>query len=255
MDFFSCTSACRPCDLATDTVKFDAAAIGSAAAASPALERSQEEHQYPSKTSRERKCELRRPGVVARGSAAVFMDQEHEEQCRPKEQEEERARQKREAQLRREREEEGEEAEDPHRQKEQRECEERLRLEEQVRAAEEVAEEAAQGAFAEKAARRAGQDRKRKAAVAAFLKMHGFTGGVSGAKRNLMNSTYPLHRAAKTADAQMVEYLLMEGADPTQANSAGRNAAQVAQSHDSKCSHAVVLRILNSSNARRVGGA
>mmetsp|Transcript_88215 Transcript_88215/g.284933 ORF Transcript_88215/g.284933 Transcript_88215/m.284933 type:complete len:189 (+) Transcript_88215:268-834(+) len=188
------------------------------------------------------------------------MDQEHEEQCRPKEQEEERARQKREAQLRREREEEGEEAEDPHRQKEQRECEERLRLEEQVRAAEEVAEEAAQGAFAEKAARRAEalraeQNRKRRAAVAAFLTMHGFTGGVSGAKRNLMNSTYPLHRAAKTANAQMVEYLLMEGADPTQANSAGRNAAQVAQRHDSKCSHAAVLRILSTSNARLVGGA
>mmetsp|Transcript_28419 Transcript_28419/g.91486 ORF Transcript_28419/g.91486 Transcript_28419/m.91486 type:complete len:256 (+) Transcript_28419:71-838(+) len=255
MDFFSCGSACRPRDLATDTVKFDAAAMGAAAPASPALERSLEEHQRPQQDQQ---------GEEERGAEATcreleaqqkLIGQEYEEQRLLKEQEDESARQEREAHLRREQEEE-EEAEAHLRQKDQREREERLCLEEQAQ----VAEEAAQHAVAEKAARRAEalraeQNRKRRAAVAAFLTMHGFTGGVSGAKRNLMNSTYPLHRAAKTANAQMVEYLLMEGADPMQANSAGCSAAQVAQRHDSKCSHAAVLRILSTSNARLVGGA
>mmetsp|Transcript_88216 Transcript_88216/g.284935 ORF Transcript_88216/g.284935 Transcript_88216/m.284935 type:complete len:252 (+) Transcript_88216:105-860(+) len=251
MDLFSCGSTCRPRDLTTDTVKFDAAAMGAAAPASPALERWREEHQRPQQDKQGE--EERAAEATCRELEAQLIDQEHEEQRLLKEQEDESARQEREAHLRREQE---EEAEARLRQKDQREREERLCLEEQAQ----VAEEAAQHAVAEKAARRAEalraeQNRKRRAAVAAFLTMHGFTGGVSGAKRNLMNSTYPLHRAAKTANAQMVEYLLMEGADPTQANSAGRNAAQVARRHDSKCSHAAVLRILSTSNARRVGGA
>mmetsp|Transcript_28410 Transcript_28410/g.91459 ORF Transcript_28410/g.91459 Transcript_28410/m.91459 type:complete len:167 (+) Transcript_28410:71-571(+) len=124
MDFFSCGSACRPRDLATDTVKFDAAAMGAAAPASPALERSLEEHQRPQQDQQ---------GEEERGAEATcreleaqqkLIGQEYEEQRLLKEQEDESARQEREAHLRREQE---EEAEARLRQKDQREREERLR--------------------------------------------------------------------------------------------------------------------------------
>mmetsp|Transcript_4314 Transcript_4314/g.12210 ORF Transcript_4314/g.12210 Transcript_4314/m.12210 type:complete len:240 (+) Transcript_4314:79-798(+) len=239
MDFFTCGSACRPLDPTTDTVRFDATAIG-------AQELQVEEENVAA--ARRRELEAQQQLI-------------EQEQCRRQgeEEAEERARQEHEAQLKREQEEEARRRLQAQREREAcevREREERLRLEEEAR----LAEEAAQRADVEETARRvearrAEQERARKAAVAAFLKTHGFTGGVSGAKRNLMNSTYPLHRAAKTGNAQMVEYLLLSGADAMQTNSAGRTAAQVARRHDSKNSHANVVHMLRTSGVRRVGGA
>lgn len=99
------------------------------------------------------------------------------------------------------------------------------------------------------------RERRRQTAVAGFLQEHGFLGGISGGKRNLMNTTYPLHRAAKLGDAQMVEWLLVEGADPFQTNSAGRTPAQVAQRHDRTNSHRKVLQLLSAPDVALSGGA
>mmetsp|Transcript_46479 Transcript_46479/g.99525 ORF Transcript_46479/g.99525 Transcript_46479/m.99525 type:complete len:257 (-) Transcript_46479:372-1142(-) len=88
------------------------------------------------------------------------------------------------------------------------------------------------------------EERRRKTAVAAFLLANGFTGGASGPKKGFINTTYPLHRAAKRGNANIVKYLLQEGANPSQKNSAGRTPAQVARKHDRNGSHAAVLRVL-----------
>jgi len=95
------------------------------------------------------------------------------------------------------------------------------------------------------------QEPRRKVAVAAFLMDHGFTGGVCGPKRSVLNMTYPLHRAAKLGNAAMGRFLLQEGADPAQTNTAGQTAAQVARKHDSDGSHAAVLRVLGAAAASR----
>jgi len=93
------------------------------------------------------------------------------------------------------------------------------------------------------------QEPRRKVAVAAFLMDHGFTGGVGGPKRSVLNTTYPLHRAAKLDNAAMVSFLLHAGADPAQKNTAGRTAAQVTRRHASDGSHAAVLRVLGAAAA------
>jgi len=93
------------------------------------------------------------------------------------------------------------------------------------------------------------QEQRRKVAVTAFLMDHGFTGGVGGPKRSVLNTTYPLHRAAKLDNAAMVSFLLQAGADPAQKNTAGRTAAQVTRRHASDGSHAAVLRVLGAAAA------
>mmetsp|Transcript_27262 Transcript_27262/g.69908 ORF Transcript_27262/g.69908 Transcript_27262/m.69908 type:complete len:256 (-) Transcript_27262:126-893(-) len=255
MDFFSCGSTCRPRDPTSDTVRFDAAAIG----AVPPACAEQDLHAEAERAALARRRELE--------AQQQLIEQERRRQ--DEEAAEERAHQEREAQLKREQEEEEAQHHEARaraeRMREAREArataerEEHLRLKEETRLAEEE-QEAARRAAAQEAARRAEalrleQELARKAAVAAFLKAHGFIGGACGAKKNLMNSTYPLHRAAKTGNSQMVEYLLLEGANAMQTNSAGRTAAQVAQRHDSKDSHTDVLRLLGTSGVRRAGGA
>mmetsp|Transcript_41672 Transcript_41672/g.89470 ORF Transcript_41672/g.89470 Transcript_41672/m.89470 type:complete len:380 (-) Transcript_41672:90-1229(-) len=71
----------------------------------------------------------------------------------------------------------------------------------------------------------------RKSVVHRFLTDHGFH-GVNESKRNMVNITFPLHRAAKLGDGQMVEFLLKEGADLNQKNSKGHTALEVAQEHN-----------------------
>lgn len=250
MDLFSCRSTCRPCDPATDTVRLDAGAIEGAVpldvpggVALPAETREQAFPQQP-QASREAEAEER----------------EAEEQRRRR-QEEELARQEREAQLRHER----EALDRARRQQEEaarRELEaQRLREleEEKSRQEERARQEKAQAAAEKEAQRRAEaaraeEDRKRRAAVSAFLKEHGFNGGVRGPKRSIVNSTYPLHRAAKLGNVQMVQWLLQEGADAGQTNSSGRTAVQVARKHNVKNSHAEVLEVL-SAMAAPIGGA
>eukprot|EP00930_Biecheleria_cincta_P039184 TRINITY_DN26957_c0_g1_i1.p1 TRINITY_DN26957_c0_g1~~TRINITY_DN26957_c0_g1_i1.p1 ORF type:complete len:236 (-),score=71.53 TRINITY_DN26957_c0_g1_i1:35-742(-) len=93
--------------------------------------------------------------------------------------------------------------------------------------------------------RPAGEAEMRKAAVSSFLKDYGFT-DVRSAKRNLVRSTYPLHKAAKLGCGALVAMLLQEGADPAQRDSWGQTAAEVAQQYNKGISHAVVLRELQS---------
>merc|ERR1711997_1209261 len=88
------------------------------------------------------------------------------------------------------------------------------------------------------------QERERKALVAAFLKEHGYC-EVAMPKRTMLKTKYPIHTAAKTGDAKIVAALLEEGANPTQKNSVGQTAAQVAQQKNKKGSHANVLRSLS----------
>jgi len=84
---------------------------------------------------------------------------------------------------------------------------------------------------------------ERRAQVDAFLKTERFA-GVSSAKRRMMKTTYPLHRAAETGNSKMVEYLLAEGADPAQVDSSGRTAAQVAARKNKRGSHGGALTAL-----------
>merc|ERR1712113_1032154 len=87
------------------------------------------------------------------------------------------------------------------------------------------------------------QQRERKAVVASFLEEHGFQ-GINSQKKKLLKTSYPIHKAAKVGNAQLVQMLLMEGADPDQKNSRGETAAEVAQKKNSGGSHASVVRVL-----------
>merc|ERR1719261_1019176 len=49
--------------------------------------------------------------------------------------------------------------------------------------------------------------------MAAFLKAHGFSGGVNAKRTQFFKSKYPLHSAVKVKDVDMVKILLREGAD------------------------------------------
>jgi len=92
------------------------------------------------------------------------------------------------------------------------------------------------------------QERERKAHVIAFLKAEGF-GGVNQPKQSLLRTVFPLHHAAETGNARMVELLLREGADPRLLNSWGQTAEQVAQSKGAGGPHAAVLEALRLSSA------
>jgi len=81
---------------------------------------------------------------------------------------------------------------------------------------------------------------ERKAQVDAFLKAERFT-GVGSARKSMLKTTYPLHRAAEAGNAKMVEHLLAEGADPAQVDSSGRTAAQVAARKNRRGSHGAAL--------------
>mmetsp|Transcript_65620 Transcript_65620/g.184786 ORF Transcript_65620/g.184786 Transcript_65620/m.184786 type:complete len:259 (-) Transcript_65620:96-872(-) len=87
---------------------------------------------------------------------------------------------------------------------------------------------------------RLARDRLRKTMVEAFLREHGYT-GVDVPKRTILKLKYPIHTAAKYGNAQLVEMLIEEGADPLQKDSAGQTAAQVAQMKDTRGSHSGVL--------------
>merc|ERR1712176_1734482 len=87
------------------------------------------------------------------------------------------------------------------------------------------------------------REKERKALISAFLKEHGYS-DVDSPKRTMLKTKYPIHTAAKTGDPKIVAALLEEGADPTQKNSVGQTAAQIAQQKNKKGSHANVLRTL-----------
>merc|ERR1712187_94244 len=84
---------------------------------------------------------------------------------------------------------------------------------------------------------------ERKAVVRAFLKEHGYC-DVDAPKQKMLKTKYPIHTAAKKGDPKIVAALLEEGANPSQKNSMGQTAIQIAQQKDKNGSHADVLRAL-----------
>jgi len=206
--FFSCERVCGGRDPATDTVRIDLP-LGLAGPA-PAGHES--------------------PGAERELDRAAAEQEEQEAQRRAEEDERRRAEEEEEelrrAELRRAEEE-----------------EERRRLarleEEEARARTEA--ELAERERRERAEALAAQERR--AQVGAFLKAEGFA-GVSAPRRRLLQKSYPLHRAAELGNGQMVEYLLAEGADPSQKNSSGLTAAQVATKKNRGGSHGGALRAL-----------
>uniref|UniRef100_A0A7S4RDB8 Uncharacterized protein n=1 Tax=Alexandrium monilatum TaxID=311494 RepID=A0A7S4RDB8_9DINO len=125
--------------------------------------------------------------------------------------------------------------------------EEQMRYE-QLKRERELAEHTA--AARQREAKRLVQERERwvrKTTVAAFLKENGFT-GVSAARKSFLSSTYPLHVAAETGNARLVEMLVKEGADVEQQDSSGRTAMQLVVDKESKGwnkgSSATILRVL-----------
>ena len=63
-------------------------------------------------------------------------------------------------------------------------------------------------------------------------------------RRKMLRKSYPLRRAAELGDGRMVEHLLAEGADPSQKNSSGLTASQVATKKNKGGSHGGALRAL-----------
>jgi len=87
----------------------------------------------------------------------------------------------------------------------------------------------AEQAAAERGARRVERFRK----VNEFLKMHGFKGDVNSKKSYSMfkKYKYPLHVAVKEQDVEMVQLLLLEGADQSMKNSSGYTPAEKAEQY------------------------
>lgn len=117
--------------------------------------------------------------------------------------------------------------------------EERLRAEAEALAQQEAADLAARQQR-EREEEEQTLRQERRAQVDAFLKAERFA-GVGSARKRMLKTTYPLHRAAEMGNGKMVEYLLAEGADPTQVDSSGRTAAQVAERKNKRGSHGGAL--------------
>mmetsp|Transcript_35801 Transcript_35801/g.70981 ORF Transcript_35801/g.70981 Transcript_35801/m.70981 type:complete len:339 (-) Transcript_35801:154-1170(-) len=99
------------------------------------------------------------------------------------------------------------------------------------------------------AARRAARerDRREREKMAAYLKMHGFS-GPKAKRKKFFTFWYPLHKAAEENDLEMVQLLLRAGADKSQRNSHGLTPCASATKRNKNSSHEEVLQLL------RVGG-
>merc|ERR1739848_300951 len=67
--------------------------------------------------------------------------------------------------------------------------------------------------------------------VSEFLKSHGFKADVNSKKSSMLKYKYPLHIAVKEQDAEIVELLLLAGADKSLKNSSGYTPAQKAEQY------------------------
>jgi ankyrin repeat protein len=87
---------------------------------------------------------------------------------------------------------------------------------------------------------------ERRRALKQFLRKNGF-GDVNDCKTGCMFSkSYPLHAAVEKNNLRVVEMLLAEGADPTQTNSSGKTAAELAQRKNKKGARATMVQVLQS---------
>jgi len=96
--------------------------------------------------------------------------------------------------------------------------------------------------------------RMRRLTIDSFLREHGFTEHVNVPKRTLMTTKYPLHTAAKLGDAELVEMLIEERADPTLCDSRGLTPMQTAERHSNDGSHEAVLQVLRAHIGEPVDG-
>eukprot|EP00747_Dinoflagellata_sp_TGD_P215604 gnl/TRDRNA2_/TRDRNA2_88283_c0_seq1.p1 gnl/TRDRNA2_/TRDRNA2_88283_c0~~gnl/TRDRNA2_/TRDRNA2_88283_c0_seq1.p1 ORF type:complete len:256 (+),score=76.84 gnl/TRDRNA2_/TRDRNA2_88283_c0_seq1:84-851(+) len=237
----SCRS-CLPSDPRVDTVKvnFDAPSWNPAHA--------------PEKVA---------PGTLEKALEAERLDFEERiqrERCREEEEKEARRRQeavqraREETELRIREERAQREREDAQRleQARQREEDARRKHDEEVARARFVREEAElaeQAARAEKEKARALQ-----AKIQSFLKANGFA-GVDAKKKSMLSTSYPLHKAVKENDAEMVQLLIDAGANPAQKNSSGQTPRALAEKCNKKGSHDTVLSTLSTPVNSARGGA
>jgi hypothetical protein len=77
-----------------------------------------------------------------------------------------------------------------------------------------------------------------------FLVAHNFRDVVSKTWRREMEFTFPVHVAASENNAEMVQLLLIAGADPSQLDWKGRTALQVAEVKSKRQSHKKVIEML-----------
>mmetsp|Transcript_74997 Transcript_74997/g.217692 ORF Transcript_74997/g.217692 Transcript_74997/m.217692 type:complete len:241 (+) Transcript_74997:58-780(+) len=181
-----------------------------------------------------------------------------EEEQRVRAEEESRRQEEQEKELRAAEEEERRARLDERHRAEEDACKEVERLQNQRLAQEAFEREQARLQKEAEEAKEAEEERARKASVAAFLRGKGFTAGAGGPKKSLMGTTYPLHEAAKAGNVELVRMLLKEGAAPSQKNSSGKTAAQVAEKSNKRGSHSAVLSALagceGDAPSGRIGG-
>mmetsp|Transcript_47280 Transcript_47280/g.110574 ORF Transcript_47280/g.110574 Transcript_47280/m.110574 type:complete len:269 (+) Transcript_47280:75-881(+) len=111
--------------------------------------------------------------------------------------------------------------------------------------------------------RKQARAKERRRRVEEFLRANGFE-SLKHAKRVqdscglpfIARTMYPIHVAAESADAGIVEMMLQEGADPSQKTSNGKTASELARKRNKGGSHDAVLRVLTSKTASsHMGGA
>lgn len=91
--------------------------------------------------------------------------------------------------------------------------------------------------------RRTLEQQEADAKVSCFLKSNGFR-GIKEARHRRLNRSFPLHVAVQKNDPEMVQLLLLGGADPAQKDSSGKTPQQLAQRFNIGDSHGKVLAML-----------
>ncbi|CAE7202188.1 unnamed protein product [Symbiodinium natans] len=112
----------------------------------------------------------------------------------------------------------------------------------------------------EPTSRRARLKRQKAKQLHDFLQRHGCSSVceplATGCFSVLQARIYPIHKAAKLGDHEMLRLLLQAKADPLQKTSRGRTAAEIAEAADRDGSHQYVLHLLQNQvqvlNAREV---
>mmetsp|Transcript_116576 Transcript_116576/g.341179 ORF Transcript_116576/g.341179 Transcript_116576/m.341179 type:complete len:230 (+) Transcript_116576:1-690(+) len=90
-------------------------------------------------------------------------------------------------------------------------------------------EERERQAELEEQAKRAELAQRRRSRIDIFLKEHGYTNGINGFKKTCMKKKYPIHSAAKRGDVEILEILILEGANVSEKDSKGKTALDIAQ--------------------------
>mmetsp|Transcript_101703 Transcript_101703/g.283163 ORF Transcript_101703/g.283163 Transcript_101703/m.283163 type:complete len:243 (-) Transcript_101703:156-884(-) len=133
-----------------------------------------------------------------------------------------------------------------------------LKAEQEARAAEQAARVAEQAKWAKeekdresrKQAEDVEQRKRRQQRVEAFLRSHGYSNGVNDPKKTCTKKKYPIHTAAKGGDAEIIEMLLQEGANPVLKTSRGLTALQIAEKKNKNRSHTGAIQLLNGTEDR-----